>query len=327
VAVVNILVESNIFCDIADEINLYVDDLRNRGYDIKIYPIRRNMSVADMKEWLRDHYPFDGLVLVGNIVAPWFKIEAETFPCDLFYMMPMSDWIDVDGDGIFERVENEQVTNWVGRIKVPTTVNESGMLNDYFKRVREYRITQRLRNAVSFVDDDWSYLTDYGLSFAFDDVRIINNVSESTLETYKEVLKAPTQWLHASIHSTPSSHVIREAKGNVYLRYDYLRDNPSQVRFYEVFGCNAGRFTSGNYIAGWYMFDALGIGRCKGLGGIFSTKIGGMFFPERFYRLLPGKTLGDAYLEWWKGFTNHSASMRTWTYGLVLLGDPTLLCS
>jgi hypothetical protein len=78
-------------------------------------------------------------------------------------------------------------------------------------------------------------------------------------------------------------------------------------------------------MAGWYIFAKPGGSVCNGLAAIGSTKTGSMLLFENFYGPMgAGKTIGEAFIDWWRALGSHDLEDRRWYYGMVLLGDPTL---
>jgi len=97
------------------------------------------------------------------------------------------------------------------------------------------------------------------------------------------------------------------------------RDPP--VLFYNLFACGPGRFTDENYLAGSYIFHTT-----FGLITIASSKSGSMLNFDDFNRpLSEGKSIGEAFREWFDAQAPYVQWEKEWYYGLVALGDPTLL--
>jgi hypothetical protein len=95
--------------------------------------------------------------------------------------------------------------------------------------------------------------------------------------------------------------------------------------FYNLFACSHARFTSGNYSAGWYTFNA-----DYGLAAIGSTKSGSMLSFQYFYQPFgQGKTIGESFLDWFTAIASGGFDPweLNWHYGMTLIGDPTLVKS
>ena len=96
------------------------------------------------------------------------------------------------------------------------------------------------------------------------------------------------------------------------------RDPP--VLFYNLFSCGPGRFTDDNYLAGSYIFHTT-----YGLITMASAKSGSMLCFDDFTDPLgEGKSMGDAFYEWFDAQAPFALWEKEWYYGMVLNGDPTL---
>jgi hypothetical protein len=99
-----------------------------------------------------------------------------------------------------------------------------------------------------------------------------------------------------------------------------IQDHDPPVLFYNLFACGPGRFTDENYLAGSYIFHTT-----SGLITIASSKSGSMLnFADFTEPLSEGKTIGEAFLEWFEAQAPYVQWEKEWYYGLVALGDPTL---
>ncbi|MCD4724663.1 MAG: hypothetical protein K8R63_07445 [Bacteroidales bacterium] len=158
-------------------------------------------------------------------------------------------------------------------------------------------------------------------------IDVITHPNETRASVYKEELLKPRSWVQLCAHSGPSSHSFSADPPSGYVSNAYLRDTePPKAYFYNLFCCSSGRFTTSQYIAGWYLFDKAGGGNCEGLAVIASAKSGSMLYFEDFYEPLGnGKDIGNAFKDWWiaRG-PSHDDGEIFWFYGMALLGDPTL---
>ena len=95
------------------------------------------------------------------------------------------------------------------------------------------------------------------------------------------------------------------------------------VLFYNLFACSAGRFTEENYLSGSYIFDT-----SYGLVCLASSKSGSMLnFQDFAQPLADGKTIGDAFVDWFNTQAPFAQWEQEWYYGMTLCGDPTLTLS
>ncbi len=326
-----ILVDYAIYNAVSASINQYVLDVGRDGYWATIHVIQGGMP-ADIRSYIKGLNPV-GALLVGAIPVPWYEINGDQFPCDLYYMDINGTWTDPDGNGKFnDHTGNLEPEIWIGRIYTPTANgNDAVLINDYFSRNHKFRLGMlgHARSALAYVDDDWTGFDDC----AFDEVFPASLITKYTnpaitdADLYKAEVNSLRSWVQICAHSWVQGHALRVGSINEYIETPYFRDtNPPNAHFYNLFSCGPGRFTENDYLGGWYIFDKTGGGTNHGLAAIASAKSGSMLFFEDFYRPLGmGKVTGDAYVEWWKARgPNHEDWERYWFYGLALLGDPTL---
>jgi len=99
------------------------------------------------------------------------------------------------------------------------------------------------------------------------------------------------------------------------------RDPP--ILFYNLFACGPGRFTDENYLAGSYIFNTN-----SGLITVASAKSGSMLnFGDFTQPLSEGKSIGEAFYEWFDAQAPFQKWEQEWYYGMVICGDPTLRVS
>ncbi len=158
-------------------------------------------------------------------------------------------------------------------------------------------------------------------------IKVYTHPNETQATNYKNEIKKIRSWVQLCAHSGTQSHSFSADPPGGSVNSTYLRDTrPPKAYFYNLFCCSSGRFTTPNYIAGWYIFDKAGGFQCEGLSAVASAKTGSMLHFEDFYEPMgQGKDIGPAYLNWWKerGATHDDGEIY-WFYGLTLLGDPTL---
>ena len=336
-----VLVDQPIYNDIASSIDQYVLDVGRDGYWATIHVLSGG-TPANVRSYINQYNPV-GVLMVGAIPAAWYELHDDfhgvhsSFPCDLYYMDTTATWTDPDGDGNFDsHTNNLNPDIWIGRIWTPTeNGNDVSLINDYFARNHKFRLglLGQAQSSMAYVDDDWTYFDDCEMDSMFPSSQITTytNPTMTDADLYKAEVNSLRSWVQLCAHSSTHSHSLRVGTSNEYIRTDYFRDtNPPNAHFYNLFCCGPGRFTSNDYLAGWYIFDKADGGINAGLTAVASAKSGSMLYFADFYRPLGnGKTIGDAYLEWWKvravsAGGNPSNDERRWFYGLVLLGDPTL---
>ena len=99
-----------------------------------------------------------------------------------------------------------------------------------------------------------------------------------------------------------------------------IQDRDPPVLFYNLFACGPGRFTDENYLAGSYVFHTT-----YGLITVASSKSGSMLnFNDFTQPLSEGKSIGEAFREWFDAQAPYEQWEKEWYYGMVVFGDPTL---
>jgi hypothetical protein len=332
-----VMVSSLIFTQVQASIDRYVMDLAYDGYWATVHVVTGG-TPKQVRSYVKSRTPV-GIVLVGSLPVPWFEMAndfhgaSSEFPCDLYYMDLNGTWSDPDGDGKFQSHNGDLDPEiWVGRIWSPTgDGNDVGLINNYFERNHMFRIGQlgHSRRALSYVDDDWQGFNDCGMSLMTpsSSVTTYTAPNQTDVDLYKSEVNTARAWVQVCVHSWPQGHSFSVDTGGEWVDSAYFRDvNPPNANFYNLFACGPGRFTDDNYLGGWYIFDKTGNGTNHGLTAVASAKTGSMLLFEDFYRPMgEGKTIGQAFVEWWKARGPvHDEGEQQWYYGLTLLGDPTL---
>jgi hypothetical protein len=334
-----VIVDQAIYAAVSRSIQQYVLDIGREGYWASIFSTSGG-GPKDVRGFIRQHSCV-GALLVGAITAPWFELDNDfhdqktSFPCDLYYMDTNATWSDPDGNGNFNAVSGHVDPEiWVGRLWTPTANgNDAAMINDYFTRNHDFRLGKlgHARSALAYVDDDWQGFQDcaFDEQFPASVIAVYTNPDTTDADLYKAEVNSLRSWVQLCAHSWTQGHALRVPSENKdeYIQSSYFRDtNPPNAHFYNLFCCGPGRYTSTDYLAGWYIFDKAGGGKNSGLTAIASAKSGSMLMFEDFYRPLgQGTDIGTAYLRWWQARgPSHDLNEQRWFYGLVLLGDPTL---
>jgi hypothetical protein len=332
-----VLVDDDIYKSVAKSIDQYVLDVGRDGYWATVYVVNGGTS-KDVRSFIKKKKPV-GALLVGAVAAPWFELDNDfhgahtEFPCDLYYMDTNGKWSDPDKDGMFSGHSGDLDPEiWIGRLWTPTASgNDATLINDYFARNHQFRLglLGHAYSALAFVDDDWQGFDDCAFDSLFPS-SVITKYTNPTItdaDLYKAEVNSLRSWVQLCAHSWVQGHALRVGTVDEYIGTPYFRDtNPPNAHFYNLFCCGPGKYTSNDYLAGWYIFDKSGGGKNLGLAAIASAKSGSMLYFEDFYKPMgQGKVVGDAFVEWWKARgPDHDHGERCWFYGLTLLGDPTL---
>jgi hypothetical protein len=332
-----VLVNYDLYPAIKTSIDQYIQDVAYEGYFATAYRVNNGMP-AELRNFIKGKLPMAGVLMVGNLPTAWFEMAddfsgAAEFPCDLYFMDLNGTWNDPDNDGKFsEHPTGVEPEIWVGRLWTPAgNGNDVALLKDYFNRNHLFRkgLFSYSDRALAYVDDDWTGFGDCALDLMFPpaNIEVITDPATTDGDRYKAEINQHRAWAQVCAHSSPGGHSFKIPGGAEWVPNSYLRDvNSPNAYFYNLFACSNALFTQSDYMAGWYIFDKPGGSLCNGLAAVGSAKTGSMLLFENFYGPLgAGKTIGEAFVDWWKALgSNHDLGMRQWYYGMTLLGDPTL---
>ncbi|MFQ6002212.1 MAG: dockerin type I domain-containing protein [Candidatus Zixiibacteriota bacterium] len=337
-SLVAIIVNSDLYPRIQTSLDQYVNDLVQDGYSVEV-DLWSGGDYRDLRDSLKYKWAQSGLVgavLIGDLPVAWCELfvwGAEEFPIDYYFMELDGVWSDSDNDGLLEGLSAGSgdlgPEIWVGRLAPSSLIwgSRAQLLENYFTKNHNYRIGNLSlpHRALSFVDDDWYYFYDCDLSYAYDDVTVVNDVNQTIAFNYKQGLLGNYEWVHLCAHSSCWAHTFlingsQWGGGSVY-NYEIHALQPHAL-FYNLFACSNTRFMETNNLGNWYIFlDDYG------LAAIGSAKTGSMLdFYSFYYPLGQGKSIGDAYKEWFEvqaqdGFDDWE---KGWFFGNNILGDPTL---
>ena len=321
-----IIVNSDIRAGIQVSLNQYVTDLEEiEGYDVIVDDINVS-SPEELKTHILNQYdllsssnPLAGCVLIGDLPVPWFGF-TERYPLDSFYMDLHGDW-GTDDNGEIVSIPNRIIPEiWIGRLTAgPLSGVEVELINNYFIKNHEYRTGQLnvMDRAMVYVDEDWVNKGDYGLSYAYEDVTVVNDVATTDAADYKNKLADNYELIQVAVHSSARAHNFKNnnAWAGSVTNTDILNINPQPV-FYCFDACKAARYTENDYIGGCYIFS-----RGHGLAVIGETQnANSMDGPSEFYSLFgEGLSLGESFIKW----LNYGGRAK-YHKDRTILGDPTL---
>jgi len=338
-----IIVNSDIYPDIQNEIDIYYWDLTGEGYDVEIYTTIGG-TPQDIRAFLQNRYALglEGCVLIGNLPAQWYETigcwdspsEVEQFPSDLYYMDLDGIYEDSDSDGKMDSHTGDVAPEiWIGRLTAgPLTFNgadEISLLKNYFYKNHRYRceLMPLMKRALIYIDDDWAdysaELWDNNASMVWDDRTLVNDKHTTWDTDYERRLLDNYEYIHVAVHSSSSAHYFQKPV-EIWETTDYeevVTINPVAY-FYNLFACSNARYSSTNYMGGWYIFV-----QDYGLATIGSTKSGSMLDYYSFYEsLAENNPYGKAFYDWFVEAANYGFDewQVCWYYGMTLNGDPTL---
>ena len=338
-----ILVNSDLYPNIQSDIDIYYWDLIGEGYDVEIYTAFGG-SPEELRAFLLNRYNdgLEGCILIGDLPIQWYSIrgcwdetnELEEFPSDLYYMDLDGVYADTNSNGVLDKhTGNVTPEIWVGRLTAsPLTYNgadEVSLIKNYFYKNHRYRceLMPLMKRALLYIDDDWSEYSaqewDDNASAVWDDRTLIYETTTTWDTDYERRLLDNYEYIHVAVHSNSTTHYFKKPV-DIWSTTDYeeVYDIDPVAYFYNLFACSNARYTSANYMSGWYIFM-----QDYGLASLGSTKTGSMLDYYTFYdSLATGKSYGEAFRDWYayEGMYGYMPWAECWFYGMTLCGDPTL---
>lgn len=323
-----IIVNSDIKAGIQDSLDQYISDLEEiEGYAVIVYENTKNTPV-ELRTYIKDKYdsllsssnPLAGCVLIGELPVPW-RGPGDRYPLDSFYMDLHGSW-GIDNKGKIVSIPYPIIPEiWIGRLTAgPLNGDEATLLNNYFIKNHKYRTRQWevVDRAMAYVDNQWIPKGDYGLSSAYgNNVTLINDMTTTDADDYKNKLVEDYELLHVAVHSTAIEHTFKNndrGLEGVVTYTDILNIKPQPV-FYCFDACKVALYTEDNYSGGCYIFSG-----GRGLAAIGETQNAiSMDGPSIFYSFFGGGlSFGESFIKWLNDGRANYHKDRT------ILGDPTL---
>ncbi len=320
------------------EFDQFVNDIESeRKYAVSVVTVQ-----SSSKEELYSYFQskmtenLDGVLLIGDLPVVTYEHDYDydssgstyaQFPMDLYYMDLDGSWTDSDGDGRLDGhtagTGDYKPDIWVGRLTSSTVTSGAGqdevwLIRNYLHKNHLYRTGQLAidNKAVLLHESDWSSWGTLYLDQVYPDVTVIN--SGNMNQAYRSVLTENYEFVHVSVHSAATYHAF--TGGNIYATA--LPGIDPTSLFYSLYACTNCRFTTTNYMGGHYIFTPT-----YGLAAVGSTKVGGMTGYQNFIPKMnteSRQSIGEAFEYWFGYHSSSSSSTVSWSYGMVLLGDPTL---
>lgn len=331
-----VLVEEGLMSSLNASITLFAHDLEMSEYTVKV--VKGNWThPSSVRDLLKDERAngLVGAILVGDIVEAWCEIldggpswGVQEFPTDLYYMDLDGTWADFDRDSLYDthsgKVDPEI---WVGRLKPSVLGDEVDLLRNYFRKNHDYRTGNLTlpHRALVYVDEDWtswSHSWNASVGRVYTDSTLINDTlgDATNKDDYLDRLDDDYEWVHVCVHSGQASHWFKvdgEFLSSQIVTTSEIEAVDPHSHFYNLWACSNARYTAPECMGSQYVFSDT-----YGLLAIGSTKTGGMIEPDEFYEPLSGNiSIGEAFRQW---FDEIGQNDRNWTYGMVVLGDPTL---
>jgi len=323
-----VLVSNEIYQQLDQRLERYASDITD--FDLMIYngswvnPSDVRMQIQEAY----DNYNISGCILVGDIVAAYYKAETpygtRIFPTDLHYMDLDGSWTDIESDGIFDnRTDPNGVEIWVSRIKAPT--NNITLLQSYFDKNHDFYsgIFGGYHKALAYIND-----CEFGQTHRVEVLKSIYNENDimllcgtnATKIDYLETLRQAFETVWISCHGGPTRQLIEEDPV-VYFDGNDARNIENGSIFYLLHNCEVGRHDVENYLAGWYVF-----GNSNGLVALASTTLWESIDHDFFINANNNSYIGNAFLETIKLADELAKTdpivARNLYFGAVLIGDP-----
>jgi len=283
---VAIFIDSNTHSNLTSQIQRLKSDIIN-DLGVNVFIFSDNFDdikqIKDIIIYKYNHEGLIGAILIGDIPTAYFEYQnSGSVPTDRYFQDLSDKFIDIDGDGKFEReyyMAETDVTMrdiWTGRIKPPVGGSEAiELLRNYLDRNHNYRtanLTYERKmlyygsvsiNQGGMSQDDYNDLVnqidDYTGLYDSDDE--VDSIYDPNLEMQKRIylteLKNSYDFVFVNIHGTPIHQWLGENSPTdqcVVYHYEIKEFRP-QPFFSVLASCSNGDFTTKNYFAGWYLFS------------------------------------------------------------------------
>ena len=331
---------------LSKEIRTYAEDVHAiYGYGVYV-EATENATPEQLKSLIVSYQnKLCGVIFIGSLGEAFFETDNDYgrygytyWPCDLYFMDLDGNWVDNDGNGIYdEHTGNQAPDIFFGRLSgeglsiIGTEVDLIRMQlhkSHSFWWNSSYNVADTTLNYV-YLDWIFEHIPNYpALVFQgakYDDVRMNMNLSYSATDYKSRLNQSKYGFTHLAVHSSSFTHDFLDNSSNPYVEVVDILGNNSQNIAYNLFCCSACNWTGAScygYLGGAYLFN-----QGKTIAVIGSTKTGGMKSIRNFYINITSSTnIGDSFLRWWKSTygEQHVLNDIYWSYGMTILGDPTL---
>jgi hypothetical protein len=341
---VAIFIDSNTYPNLTNEIQRLKSDIINDlGVNVFIFADNWN-DIEEIKDILIDKYNHEeliGAILIGDIPTAYFEYQnSGSVPTDRYFQDLSDNFIDVDGDGKFEREYYMWETDvmmreiWTARIKPPVGGSEAiVLLRNYLDRNHNYRtgnLTYEKKmlyygsvsiNQGGMSQDDYNDLVNQideytGLYDSDDDVNsIYDPYLEMQKRAYLTALMNNYDFVFVNIHGTVWHQWLGENSpgDQCVVHYNEIKEFRPQSFFSVLASCSNGDFTTENYFAGWYLFSGNSLIVQANTTVSMLTGANTMEFLKDYIPLGLGVTFGDMDKNDRSFLVSH------------ILGDPTLI--
>ncbi|TET32122.1 MAG: hypothetical protein E3J72_20545 [Planctomycetota bacterium] len=327
-----LLAHTSVFSGLSGEFAQFKSDLEYEGYTLITHEFTSG-NHRDVRNLLKSNYDsagnLAGVVLVGQIpyakaVCNWTG-ASEPGRCDYYYMDLDGEWIDANGDGVFEKhapgTGDRDPEIWCGRLyaKGLTVFGKSELQHyrEYFERNHQYRTGMLERNykAAYLTANPISVVPDIevgNLSLLYPDTTLVVNAAYKM----KSEISRDYEWIHAIAHGSPF-----EWEGVTV--YDIASINP-RTRFWNMHSCSTAKFTTSNAISVACLFNDHGLIVVAGTTYMCYEPQ----WDSTYTGSLQTETFGESYkamMQWIHDNWGGQEDQIEWSgQEIIMMGDPTL---
>lgn len=326
---VAVIVEEQLACEIAPELEQYATDLAAQGIRAKRHVVAADTPPAGIRTLLATEVAggLAGALLVGRVPAPLANKNViaraggmldeappstywHAHPCDLYYMNIQGRWEDTDGDGVLDRWEGDRRADiWVSRIRADTVAQaygtrEADLVRRYLAKNHAYRTGQldlpSRRALVAWHTIDvlrsQTEASGWGCSSGLlygPEVEVYGALGDglAAAEGYRRLMDDPEGYELGVINCKTMFDYHSFDQGGQF-PWDWVRNaEPKRVLWYHMLTSEPGRHDQENYLAGIYLFS------CAPTQVLFcgTQHSGVVAAPTLYPDLAAGLTFGGAF--------------------------------
>lgn len=326
-----------------NEIKTYAEDVHAiYGYGVYVDKVSTS-SPEQLKSVIMSHKnKLCGVILIGDFVACMFESDNDynqygyrKWACDLFYTDLDGEWLDADTNGIYDHHSGNVAPEiYLARL---STSGLSALGNEVYLIKKQLIKSHsfwwdasffKQDTVLNYINKDWVHsfpASDISHVFStnmVDDIRYGVDSCFSKSDYLFRLSQSQYGFTYLAAHSSPTIHQFSD--GNISV--SQIKNISSNNYAYNLFCCSALNWLSSNYLdlylGGAYLFN-----NGKTIAVIGSTKTGSMINGYYFYKQFDLKNIGSAFQYWWNHYypvNYHSSYAISWSYGLTILGDPTI---
>jgi hypothetical protein len=340
-----VIVTSEMYAQLPDKIARYANDINDAyGCQVIMESVTGGNHI-DIKNLILSHQTnLDGAVLIGDIAVSWYEVEDDfeeygyaVWPCDLYYMDLDGEWLDYNGNGIFDMHTGDlQPEIFVGRISTANMGklwSEVAGLEHYLDKNHKFWIGSTPVNqkfGLTYTDHDWvmwnDFKTDinylYGSS-NYDKIAWGEDPCFGKSDYLNRLKDDRYEFIQLSCHA---SHEYLQMSGGGFYSNEIF-NVANEAIGYNLFCCSACNWTevspnsTRGFLGGVHAYNP----NNSALVAVGSTKTGSMLNFYQFYIPLgEGKSIGESLKLWWINAygTVHDFDVICWHYGMSIIGDP-----